>query len=94
MATTKLTLTVEPDIVKMAKRYARTHKTSVSATFSRIIRALAGKDKRKEIPIPPHSALAKVAGIIALPHDRTVDDVLREVLEEKYGGDAQAETGK
>ena len=93
MATRKLTLTVEPDIVEMAKRYARKHNTSVSATFSRMIRSVAGKSRREKVVIPPRSALAKVAGIIALPQGKTVDDVLREALEEKYGGDACPETG-
>ena len=77
----------------MAKRYARKHNTSVSATFSRMIRSIAGKSGGGEVAIPPRSLLAKVAGIIALPQDRTVDDVLREALEEKHGGDARPETG-
>ena len=85
MATTKLTLTVEPDVVDLAKRYAREHKTSVSATFSRLIRALAAGDGREGLSIPPSSALAQVAGIIALPQGRTVDDLLSAALAEKHG---------
>jgi len=93
MAPKKLTLTVEPDVVEMAKRYAREHNTSVSATFSRMIRSVAGKSRREKVTIPPRSALAKVAGIIALPRGRTVDDVLHEALEEKYGRRARSEGG-
>jgi Family of unknown function (DUF6364) len=93
MATTKLTLTVEPAVVEMAKRYAREHNTSVSATFSRMIRSVADASRRGEVVIPPRSALAKVAGIIALPPDSTVDDVLRQALEEKHGGGPCPTTG-
>jgi len=92
MATTKLTLTIEPDVVDMAKRYAREHKTSVSATFSRIIRAIAAEGGHEEISIPPRSALAKVAGIIALPRGKTVDDLRAEALMEKYGDAPSPET--
>lgn len=86
MATTKLTLTVEPDVVDMAKRYARRHKTSVSATFSRLIRTIADEDGNDAVPIPPGSALADVAGVITLPRGQSIDDLLSEVLMEKHGG--------
>ena len=84
MPTTKLTLTVKPDVVKMAKKYAREHNTSVSATFSRVIRALVGRERNQAVAVPPGSALEKLSGIITLPGGKTVDDVLIEALVEKF----------
>ena len=83
MPTTKLTLTVKPDVVKMAKQYARKHNTSVSATFSRVIRALVGRERAQAVTVPPGSALEKLSGIITLPEGKTADDVLFEALVEK-----------
>src|SRR5208283_3523015 len=67
MPTTKLTLTVKPEVVKMAKQYARRHNTSVSATFSRVIRALVGREQDQAVAVPAGSALEKLSGIITLP---------------------------
>jgi hypothetical protein len=85
MPTTKLTLTVKPEVVKMAKQYARRHNTSVSATFSRVICALVGKEQDQAMAVPAGSALEKLSGIITLPEGKTADDVLFEALVEKYG---------
>ncbi len=86
MARTKLTLTVEPDVVEMAKRYAREHDTSVSETFSRFIRSVAGESEREEVDVPRGSALEKLAGVIALPPGQTVDDVRLAAIAEKHAG--------
>ena len=85
MPMTKLTLAVKPEVVKMAKQYARRHKTSVSATFSRVMRILASHEQGRIAPVPPGSALEKLSGIISLPKGKTADDVLFEALIEKYG---------
>ena len=85
MATTKLTLTVKPEVVKMAKQYAREHKTSVSATFSRVIRALVNIEQGQAVQVPAGSALEKLSGLITLPEGQTADDVRFEALVEKYG---------
>jgi len=61
MPTTKLTLTVKPEVVKMAKQYARRHNTSVSATFSRVIRALVGREQNQAVAVPSGSALEKLS---------------------------------
>jgi len=85
MALTKLTLTVEKDVVEMAKRYAREHNTSVSATFARFVRSVAGEGEDRDVEIPRGSALSKLAGIIKPTPGKTVDDVLFEALDEKHG---------
>jgi hypothetical protein len=85
MPTTKLTLTVKPEVVKMAKRYARKHNTSVSATFSRVIRALVNSERNREVGVPAGSSLKKLSGIITLPEGKTADDIRCEALIEKFG---------
>jgi hypothetical protein len=85
MATTKLTLTVQPDIVRMAKLYARKHGTSVSATFSRIILTLVSGEQNRALNVPSGSALEKLAGILKMPEGQTTDDLRLEALMEKYG---------
>ena len=85
MPTTKLTLTVKPEVVKMAKQYARRHNTSVSATFSRVIRALVVREQNQAVAVPSGSVLEKLSGIITLPEGKTADDLLFEALIEKYG---------
>ena len=67
MARTKLTLTVKPEVVRMAKRYARKHKRSVSATFSRVISALLSLEQDQDVHVPAGSALEKLSGLITLP---------------------------
>ena len=84
MPTTKLTLTVKPEVVRMAKQYARRHKTSVSATFSRVVRALVGSERNATVRVPPGSTLEKLSGIITLPAGKTADDVRIEALAEKF----------
>jgi hypothetical protein len=85
MARTKLTLTVKPDIIRMAKVYASKHGTSVSATFSRIIRALAAAEKNRAVNVPRGSALEILTGILKLSEGQTTDDLRLEALAEKYG---------
>ena len=52
MATTKLTLAVEPQTIECAKKYAAKHKTSVSALFSRYINALTAQEQGGDFSIP------------------------------------------
>ena len=94
MATTKLTLTVKPDIVRMAKLYASKHGTSVSATFSRIIRTLVADEQNRAVNVPNGSALEKLAGILKMPEGRTSDDLRLEALAEKYGLEKELKGGR
>ena len=93
MATTKLTLTVKPEIIRMAKQYARRHNTSVSATFSRVVRALVSHERSEVAQAPAGSTLTRLSGIVALPQGKTADDLRYEALIEKYGLDEGPEGG-
>jgi hypothetical protein len=85
MPTTKLTLTVRPEVIRMAKQYARKHNTSVSATFSRVIRVLVDSERNQGVGVPAGSSLEKLSGIVTLPEGKTADDIRYEALVEKFG---------
>jgi len=79
---TKLTLSVEEDVVKQAKRLARESGRSVSAMFSQLVRAMAGKGGASA----RGGRIARQAsGLIRLPKGRSDRDVLVDALLEKYG---------
>lgn len=84
MATTKLTLAVEPQTIECAKKYAAKHKTSVSALFSRYINALTAQEQGGDFSIPHDSILGRVAGIAASGGTKAYDDLRYEVLAAKY----------
>jgi hypothetical protein len=90
MASTKLTLTVKPEIVQIAKLYARRHGTSVSATFSRFIRTLASAEQNRALNAPSGSVLAQITGILTVPEGQSDDDLRFEALVEKYGLDEES----
>ena len=77
---TKLTLSVEEDVLEDAKRLAAENRTSVSAMFSRFIRAVAGRNK-------PSRALGplarKASGLVSLPQGETYGGTLEEALLER-----------
>lgn len=80
----KLTLSVDDDVIRAAKRMARCEKTSVSAMVTRMLRARA-EVRRQPDDIPPDSITARATGIARLPKGKTAEDVLAEALMEKYG---------
>ncbi len=78
----KLTLNADREVIEKAKRLAAERQTSVSALFSRIIRALGdGHDKGRTV-----GRLARRAsGVIGLPKGKSHKDVLADSLRDKYG---------
>ena len=79
---TKLTLSVDEEIVKEAKRLAEQRGTSVSGMFSQMVRGMAAACGRT-----PHlGRTARLArGIAHLPSGVSDSDLLTEALMEKYG---------
>jgi len=78
----KLTLNADREVIERAKRLAPERRTSVSALFSRFIRALGdGHDKGRTI-----GRLARRAsGVVKLPKGKSHKDVLGDSLRDKYG---------
>ena len=78
----KLTLSMDDEIIEQAKRLAAESGTSVSAMFSRLVRAMAHKTGSK-IQIGPKTR--SLTGIVSLPKGKTARDVLTEALMKKHG---------
>ena len=81
---TKLTLSMDQEVVATAKRIARRHRQSVSAMLSNMVRAMAAREDLHDGDIPKDSLAARALGLVKLPHGKTVDEVLYEALCEKY----------
>mgnify|MGYP006307340899 CR=1 FL=1 len=78
----KLTLSMDEQTIKEAKRLAAERGTSVSAMFSRLVRAMAHKPGQR-IEIGPKTR--SLTGIISLPEGKSARDILTERLMEKHG---------
>jgi hypothetical protein len=78
----KLTLSARTDVIKEAKRLAKRHRTSVSAMFERIVRAMAEKEPGKRSIGP---LTRKATGVIGIPKGKTERQLIEEALSEKYG---------
>jgi hypothetical protein len=77
MALTKLTLTVDEDVVRKAREYTQRHQTSISRLVTAFLNGL-GEPEPEEYP----PVIRRLMG--ALP--RTADEAdYRRHLEEKYG---------
>ena len=78
----KLTLSMDEETIEQAKRIAAEQGTSVSAMFSRLVRAMALR-KGKKIEIGPITRRA--TGLAKLPAGKTDKELLEEALIDKYG---------
>lgn len=78
---TKLTLSMEPEVIAAAKRLAKEQKTSVSNMIRQYIKAMDRMDW-KSMPIGPKTL--KISGIISLPADKDYRQLRDDALEERY----------
>jgi hypothetical protein len=82
MSTAKLTLSVEPEVVREAKGVAAGWHTSVSAIFSRVLRALASP-QTTELESSP--VTRRASGLVDLPEGVSDRDLLSDALSSRYG---------
>ncbi len=80
--TRKLTLSADEEVIKQAKRLAAENRTTVSAMFARMIRAMASR-QAGDIPIGPIAS--KATGLVKLPKGKTDRELITEALTDKYG---------
>jgi hypothetical protein len=78
----RLTLNLEEDVIKEAKRIAAANETSVSAMFSQFVRSMANS-RACEAKIGPLTRRA--TGIARLPPGKDYKEVLTDALIKKYG---------
>lgn len=79
---TKLTLTIEDEVIHLAKRYANDHNQSLSSiveSYLRVLTASAQRDPQKHTP-----KVARLKGIIQLPEDFDSKKAMAEALARKY----------
>ncbi len=79
---TKLTLTVDGDVVERARQYAKAKGRSLSSIIKTYLEALTmeeGQQIKKQTPI-----VKSLRRAFKLPKERNYEDVLTEALTEKY----------
>jgi hypothetical protein len=79
---TKLTLSVEPTVVKRAKRLAEANKTSVSAMFTQFVQSMSPPQSRRGRIGP---LTRKLTGVVKLPRGKSDRELLADALRDKYG---------
>lgn len=77
----KLTLSMDEETIVEAKRLAAESGTSVSAMFSRLVRAMAAR-RRTDLPVGPVTRQA--TGLVKLPEGKTDRELMEEALSDKY----------
>ncbi|GAB2704919.1 hypothetical protein GCM10027037_33190 [Mucilaginibacter koreensis] len=94
MATSKLTLSVDADIIAKAKRYASAHQVSISKLFSDFIKSTATQETvenndflEKIKSVNTSAELKKLRGILKskVSDDVNIWDAKYEYLKEKHG---------
>lgn len=81
---TKLTLTIEKEVIDIAKEYAKEKGQSLSEMVENYFKMLtSGKRKMNEKQLSPN--VRKLRGIIKADKDLNYDDILTEELSKKYG---------
>lgn len=83
MPVTKLTLSVDPRLVTVAKRLAAERGTSLSAMFSRLVEAIDHESRSPRSAPAPRTA--SVSGLVTLPAGLTDEEMLSEALVERSG---------
>ncbi len=80
---TKLTLNIEQELIKTAKRYARERQQSLSSLVQNFFKVLELEDKKEdEIKISPE--LNELSGIIKLDNDYDYKEDYKNHIMEKY----------
>jgi len=79
---TKLTLTIDQQVIESAKKYARNQGRSVSNIVESYLKSLAEVDDEGGDFSP---RLKSLIGIVRLPDNANYKDLLTEALQEKYG---------
>ncbi|MCC5918740.1 MAG: hypothetical protein JJU02_15575 [Cryomorphaceae bacterium] len=80
---TKLTLTIEQDIIQRAKKYAKDQNRSLSDIVENYLKALT-KEEKKEDSKPLNPIVKSLKGSFRMPKNFNYKKELRKRIEEKY----------
>jgi hypothetical protein len=79
--TTKLTLTIEHEVIKTAKQYAQHKGRSLSDLVENYLKTLSGKDSGLDEFSPK---VKRLIGAVNLPKDFDYKKALKEAVEQKH----------
>ena len=82
MGFVKLTLTADDRVVRKAKKWAHSRKTSISALFRGYMERLVEQEKDEEGLGP---LTRQAMGLARMPQDKTDRQLIEEALTEKFG---------
>ncbi len=80
--TTKLTLTIDKQVIESAKQYAKSHKISLSKMIEFYLRSLSRKISGPKQAIPPITK--KLSGMGKLKTHKSDKELLIEALTKKH----------
>lgn len=80
--TTKLTLTIEQDVIKTAKSYAQNKGRSLSELIENYLKTLVSKEKNKDELSP---RVKRLVGAVKLPKDFDYKKELENAIAKKHG---------
>ena len=80
--TTKLTLTIEQDVIKTAKTYAQKKGRSLSELIENYLKTLVSKDKYSDDLSP---RVKRLVGSVKLPKDFDYKKTLEEEIIKRHG---------
>jgi hypothetical protein len=82
MSTRKLTLSFDREVIRQAKRFAKSRNTTVSSMVSKLLHAMARSAEQGKADLGPLTE--EMSGVVR-PRSKGHGDVLEEALAEKYG---------
>lgn len=80
---TKLTLSIEEQVIEKAKEYAKRNGRSLSNIVEEYLKFLSKAKKTKQSE-KYHPLVEELCGSIKIPEDKNYDEIIGEVVIEKY----------
>lgn len=78
---TKLTLTIEKNVIESAKQYAQSKGKSLSDIVENYLKSITSKEQKNEVLSPK---VSKLMGVIKLPEDFNYKKELGTLMTKKY----------
>lgn len=85
---TKLTLTIEKEIIERAKAYAKSHKRSLSNLIEDYLKSILEQNENPQTEIPLTPIVKSLKGSVKVPNPESFDEkqILEDELLKKYLG--------
>lgn len=80
---TKLTLSIDSDVIEKAKQYAKKHRRSLSNIVEDYLKAISGSKEKEEIDELDPDVKA-LWNSVKIPDDKDYKELLQDSLIEKY----------